>query len=773
MNGHASGAISARPNRKFGLAGLMVATCLTTPAFAFAQQATPPSSDPNHATMLEDIVVTARRREERLQEVPIAVTALSEQVLEEKGVRDANDLAQVAPGLSIQNTTANRNNVTYSIRGQGQAFGQNSPGVVPYFAEVPSFGDAIFDLQGIQVLKGPQGTLFGRNTTGGAILFTPRAPTEDFNGYLLGRVGNYNRHDLEFGVGGPLVGDKLMFRVAGQVLRRDGYTDNVATGDKMDDEHREAWRASLTFRPFEGFENTLLYQDVNVDEAGSGLLLSVITPTFSNTPIYAQLQTALAAQNARGPRSIATNYEPDFIKLDSQGWINTTNWMINNHLSLKNIYSERRATAGQSYDLDGSPVTVLHVTNPIGRKTKTTSEEIQAQFNFWKINGVVGYFTEDTNTPLIYGFDTRQWVRIPGLLPNGGVIQAVNIAQSSSGSHAFYGQADWSATDQLTLTAGIRKTKDERSSGPSETFVLFSPLQPYPTGLDAAAGKKMDASFNATTWNLAANYQVSRDLNLYATVRRGFKSGGFNGTAINPADQFFRPEQVTDYEAGAKGSASLGDWRVRYSVDVFYDDYKDIQRFVNLATVPASTVTRNAAAGSIKGVDLDVTVAPTSWLSASLQYTYLDAGYDSYNDALLGDLSNSRFPNTPKHQLNFTPRVEFPMPEGMGDLSAMASLYHQSGIATDPANVPNGNALVALSSMGTNVEGYTRIDLRADWRNIKGTGVSVAAYVRNATDKDYITGTNNQLTSEFGVATYLYGQPRFFGIELRYDFGVK
>ncbi|CAN5258892.1 TonB-dependent receptor [soil metagenome] len=773
MNGHASGANSARPIRKLGLAGLIAATCLTTPAFAYARQATPPSSDPNQPTLLEDIVVTARRREERLQEVPIAVTALSEEVLEEKGVRDANDLGQVAPGLSIQNTTANRNNITYSIRGQGQAFGQNSPGVVPYFAEVPSFGDAIFDLQGIQVLKGPQGTLFGRNTTGGAILFTPRAPSEDFNGYVLGRVGNYNRHDLEFGVGGPIVGDKLMFRVAGQVLRRDGYTDNVTTGDKMDDEHREAWRASVTVRPFEGFENTLLYQDVNVDEAGSGLSLAVITPTYSNTPIYAQLQSALVAQNARGPRSIATNYEPDFIKLDSQGWINTTNWLINEHLTLKNIYSQRRFTAGQSYDLDGSPVTVLHVTNPIGRKTKATSEEVQAQFNFWKIDGVAGYFTEDSKTPLIYGFDTFQFVRIPGLLPDGGVIQAVNIARSSSNSHAFYGQVDLAATDKLTLTAGVRKTTDERSSGPSETFVLFSPLQPYPTALDAGAGARLFASFDATTWNLAANYKVSHDLNVYATVRKGFKSGGFNGTAINPADQFFKPEEVTDYEAGVKGAASLGDWQVRYAVDAFYDDYTNIQRFVNLATVPASTVTRNAATGSIKGVDLDVTVAPTSWLSASLQYTYLDAGYKSYQDPLLGDLSDSRFPNTPKHQLSFTPRVEFPLPEGMGDLSALASIYHQSGIATDPANVPNGNALVARSSMGTNVEGYTRIDLRADWRNIKGSGVSAAVFVRNATDKDYITGTNNQLTSEFGVATYLYGQPRFFGIELRYDFGTR
>ncbi|WGM47322.1 Vitamin B12 transporter BtuB [Brevundimonas sp. NIBR10] len=772
MNDHAFGAGFARPLRKLGLAGLLFATCLTAPTLVSAQQTASPSSDPNAASAVDDVVVTARRRQERLQEVPIAVTALSEEILEEKGVRDANDLGQVAPGLSVQNTTANRNNITYSIRGQGQAFGQNSPGVVPYFAEVPSFGDAIFDLQGIQVLKGPQGTLFGRNTTGGAILFAPKAPSEDFNGYLLGRVGNYSRRDVEFGVGGPILGERLLFRVAGQMLRRDGYTDNVTTGDQMDNEHRQAWRASITARPFDGFENTLLYQDVEVDEAGSGLLLSVITPTFSNEPIYTQLQTALTAQRARGPRSIATNYEPDFIKLDSQGWINTTSWRLNDHLTLKNIYSQRRFTAGQSYDLDGSPITVLHVTNPVGKKTKTTSEEFQAQFNFGNIDGVIGYFTEDSNTPIVYGFDTRQFVRIPGLLPNGGVIQAVNIAQGSSGSRAFYGQVDWSVTDQLTLTGGIRKTTDERSSGPSETFVLFSPLQPYPTGLTAAAGARLFASFDATTWNVAANYQFSQDLNVYATVRKGFKSGGFNGTAINPADQFFQPEEVTDYEFGIKGLAVLGDWQVRYAADVFYDDYTNIQRFVNLATVPASTVTRNAAAGSIAGIDLDLTIAPTDWFSASVQYTYLDAKYDSYNDALLGDLSSSRFPNTPEHQLNFTPRVEIPLPEGMGDLSALASVYYQSGIATDPANVPNGNALVALSSMGTNVDAYTRIDLRADWRNINGTGVSAAAYVRNATDEEYITGTNNQLTSQFGVATYLYGQPRFFGVELRFDFGT-
>ena len=757
--------------RKAGLAGLMFATCLTAPSFAVAQEAEPATEDPSQASRLDDVVVTARRREENLQNVPLAVTALSEEVLQEKGVREANDLGQVAPGLSVQNTTANRNNITYSIRGQGQTFGQNSPGVVPYFAEVPSFGDAIFDLQGIQVLKGPQGTLFGRNTTGGAILFAPKAPSDSFNGYLIARAGNYQRRDLEFGVGGPILGDRLTFRVAGQFLNRDGYTENTVNGDYLDDENRQAWRISLTARPFDGFENTFLYQDVSVDEGGSGLQLRVAVPTFSNANIFAQLQAAVAQQIAWGPRRLAANYQPDYIRLESQGWINTTTWRINDYLTLKNIYSERDFAQGQSYDLDGSPLTVLHVTNPTGPDNTSTTEEFQAQFSFGRINGVVGYFTEDNNSPLRIAFDTQQFVRIPGLLPNGGVIGAVNFNQSTSGSEAFYGQFDIALTDQLILTAGVRDTTDERTSGPGQTFLLFSPSTPYPTGLTAAAGPRLAVEFQATTWNVAARYEFSPDLSVYATVRRGFKSGGFNANAINPADAQFRPEQVTDYEIGLKGQQFVGDTQVRYAVNVFYDDYTDIQRFVNLATVPASTVTRNAAAGTISGIDLDLIVAPTPWLSATLQYTYLDAQYDSYTDALLGDLSSSRFPNTPEHQLTFTPRVEFALANGMGDLSISAPIYYQSGIATDPANVPNGNALVALSSLGTNVDGYTKVDLRADWRNVNDSNVSVAAYVRNLTDEEYITGTNNQLTSQFGTASYLYGQPRFFGVELRYDFG--
>ena len=205
----------------------------------------------------EEIVVTARRREENLQTVPISVAVLNATQLDQQSVLTASDLSRVTPGLSIQSTAANRADTTFSIRGQGETFGEAAPGVVPYFADVPNFGSAstsggappIFDLQSVQVLKGPQGTLFGKNTTGGAILFVPQMPSDEYTGYVDTRFGNYGTADVEGAFGGPIWGDKLMFRVSGQSLNRAGYTTYVLDGAKLDNENRQSGRAILTFKP--------------------------------------------------------------------------------------------------------------------------------------------------------------------------------------------------------------------------------------------------------------------------------------------------------------------------------------------------------------------------------------------------------------------------------------------------------------------------------------------------------------------------------------------
>lgn len=763
-----------RVMRKAGLAGLFAATSLTAPNLAFAQDAAAPQ-----ASVLEEVVVTARRREELLQDVPISVVAVSQEQLNQKNVKTANDLVVVAPGLSIQNTTGNRNTTTYSIRGQGQTFGQVAPGVVPYFAEVPNFSSQIFDLQSVQVLKGPQGTLFGKNTTGGAILFVPVMPTDHFQGYAVGRIGDHDRRDFEFGVGGPIFGDKAMFRIAGQYLSREGYTRDLTSGEDYDDEDRYGYRAILTLRPLDGLENVTIYEKDKVDEGGSGQVVSYIAPNFNNAPVLSQLQAYLAAQQARGIRDIATTPGwPAYIRLSNSGWINATTWDVNDYITLKNIYSERRTKGGQSYDIDSTPLPLLQVTNPDDVSTKTITEEFQVQGRLGPVSGVVGYYYEDSDTPLHVGFDTNQFFSaavlgalappLATLFPDGAVLRAISYGSSSGRSQAFFGQLDWNVTDSLTLTGGVRRTEDERGSF-SQTFTLL-PGQPVPGGPTIPVIQQ-EVSFEATTWNVAASYEVNRNLNVYATVRRGYKAGGLNSSAINPADRLFDPEFLTDYEVGVKGRYAFGDWRTRFAVDVFYDDYTDIQRFINLPTTPASTITRNAAAGNITGLDVDVTVAPSDWFDVSLVYTFMDAEYDTYMDPVQGDLSESRFPNTPKHQLTLTPVVHFPAPDGLGRFSAMANIYYQSSMALDPANVPNGNPAVTASALGANIDGYTRVDLRLDWREAMGSPVSVAAYLRNAFDEEYVVGSNNQLSTLFGFGSLTYGQPRMFGIELRYEFG--
>jgi iron complex outermembrane receptor protein len=505
-----------------------------------------------------------------------------------------------------------------------------------------------------------------------------------------------------------------------------------------------------------------------INERGSGAVLSAVASSDVNAPLFPQLQANLALQQQLGIRTVLGNYLPHYAVRKSQGWINTTNWVLNENLTLKNIYSQRDSTGGQSYDLDASNLTLLHVSNPpAADRSRTRTEEAQAQFALGPISGVVGYYYEKAKRPRALGFEIEQTALGSPLLFFGPVSTIQVIGQGEDTTNAFFGQADWKITDQLTLTGGARRTKAKVSSGPQETRLV---LASGPMALGPPTPVAI-STFKSTTWNVAANYKITPDLNVYGTVRKGYKPGGFNGTAQLASDRPYQPESVTDYEVGVKGQQAFGDIQTRFAVDVFYDDYSNVQRFVNLPTVPAQTIVRNAAAGKIKGVDLDLTMVASEMFQVGLNYTYLKASYDRYVDPGLGDLSDSRFPNTPKHQLTVTPKVFVPVPDRFGSLSALASIYYQSALATDPANVPNGNPRTNLSALGANVKGFARVDLRADLRNINDSHVSVAAYVQNAFDKKYVVGTNNQLNAATGTVAYLYSAPRLFGFELRYDFG--
>lgn len=728
-------------NRKTALRTAWLITAATSPYAAHAQE-----ND-------NDIVVTARRQEERLQDVPISIVAVSSRQLDERNVRSVADLPSVAPGLSGQ-VSSTGTTVNFSIRGQGIAQGQNSPGVAPYFADVPEFSTQFYDLESVQVLKGPQGTLFGRNTTGGAILFTPRRPSEVAEGFVLGRFGEDNRHDIEFGVGGPIVEDKILVRFAGTMLRRDGYARNLTYKTRVNGEHKDSFRGSIVIRPFKGLENTTIYEYTDIDEDGAAQVLAGIEPTSALAPV---LLPYLNAQNARGPFVIATS-RPLSVKMRNKGVINTTSLELGDHFSLKNIFSDRKFRASRSFDLDGTPLELLDVTNVDKGYSTARTEEVQARVDFTRIHGVVGYYNEKMTEPFGLAASTKQYIAA-----FGGSVGADIINGQTVKSAAVFGEATFEATDSLSLTAGIRRTKDKRSFQ-SQTNLL---VPGFPPGaLASVAG-----SFKATTWNFSGLYKFTSDISVYAAVRRGYKAGGFNANTSDPALIAYQPETVTDYEIGLKSSFDVGSWKARANVDLFYDDYKNIQRQVLLPTVPAATYTTNAAKGDIKGVDLDLGISPSHFFDLSLRYTYLKTKYGSYIDFIptptglvSADLSSSAFPNSPKHQLSLTPRFNVPLGDDLGEVSALASLYYQSSTAIDPANRVNG-----VLQRGSTIPGYTTVDLRADWRHIAGSQFSAALYARNVLDKRYVTGTANQLKG-FGMLLYSYGQPRLIGAEARFEF---
>jgi iron complex outermembrane recepter protein len=761
--------MSERARRRTEIAGLFAAFCLTMPAWAFAQLAYSPSATTQSPSAggLDEVIVTARRVSENVQDVPISIVDLNSTQLNYQSVTTANDLGRVAPGLSIMNTAANTGAVTYSIRGQGSTFG-SGPGVIPYFDEVANFSQAIFDVANVQVLKGPQGTLFGRNTTGGAVLFTPNMPTDTFNGYADVRAGNFGRADVEFGVGGPIIGDTLTFRLSGQSLNRAGYTTDVVTGVKLDNENEQNVRGILKFKLNDSFDNTALVQWTQQSENGNSAPLTTISP---QSPLAPLLAPQLAMQQALGIRDVLGEFPYATAFAATYGGIDTANLKINNLLSLKNIASYLHSTTERAWDLDATNLPLLGVLNPTATNEQYT-EEFQVRLNDGPLTGVVGYYFEHQSSPFEIGFVEVSSFLFAGV-PIPGVNAAVNAEGLTSKSRAPYAQFDYKVLPQLTLTAGVRYTSDDVTATPTGSALISFPPLPALSALPFAFTPGAEHDFHATTWNVAADYAVDPNLNIYGHVSKGYKQGGFNGTAP-PALQSYNPEFVIDYELGTKGHSEFANgWKIRYDADAFYDHYTNIQRDENvtLPTGGVATIIQNAAAGYITGAEFQFAIELNKYFQVSTAYTYLYAKYTSFNGGPgVGDVSASKFPNTPTSQFTLTPIVTLPIPEHFGTLTAQGTVYAQSHFATDAFNVPNGNPTVDLDVPGANAPGYTRVDLRIQWNHIMSSQVSAGLYALNVLDRRYITGTDNQLNS-FGIRSAVFAPPPLYGIEVRYEFG--
>ncbi len=747
---------------------------------------------PSAGTDLEEIIVTARRKEERLQTVPVAVTAFTPKDLEEKAIQSASDLAHVVP--SLLSSQQSRDEQIFYLRGQGPNGGQGgSPGVVTYFADVPFYGAGpgiYFDLDNLQVLRGPQGTLFGRNTTGGAVLFDPKRPTNNYEGYAQITLGSYNWHEFEGALNIPIVNDKLLLRVATDIDERDGFTHDVTTGQDLDNRSYWSFRVGLTWRPSDDFENYLVYDSLYSHTNGTGIILQDVN-TAPNSPLTDNFgpgagSAALALQKQLGDRAVATTPgEPGGLdKTYSYGLTDIATYNLSDDVSIKNIFGYRQLRNLLRYDIDGSVLRSLDFITPGGWNLSNEQFSDELQFQGKSQDGnltwIGGAFWEFLHPA---GFTQAEIGSSTNVAPPGSTDNVpLNVIANADGQNALGPEGITERTEALFLqgtynlggiadmldglkfTAGARYTWDYTSNSNFQTVVLPS----FGVTIPCDPCINQSHTFQAPTWTVGLDYQIDPTTLIYAKGSRGFKSGGFNGAGSPPFPIKYESEYVTDVEVGIKADWNIDGVKLRTNLDAFHDDYRNAQRavgvLVQLTAPPARPVnTTLIANGSaeIQGVEFEGTLVPMDGLELTADWTYTDAKYLTFIVPTLGDLSDLPYPFVPKNKFSVSGRYRLPfVPETIGKASLIANYTHTGRIQyTTSGFEPYGNE-----------PGYGLLDLSLQVDNVAGQPFDVTFFMTNVTDNLVKLG-NYGIFNASGYVSAVFNEPRMWGFRLRYTFG--
>jgi iron complex outermembrane recepter protein len=737
----------------------------------------------------QDIVVTARRRAENQQSVPIAITAFSQETLTRRSIANALDLNKAVPGLAVQADNGSATIPNFSIRGRGQSYGAASGSVETYFADVPlsppfqrpTLPAQFFDLQSVQVLKGPMGTLFGRNSTGGAVLFVPQAPELDStSGYVRAQVGTYENVQAEAAVNIPIATDTAALRLAGFAWHRKGYmrtvggrTDyfgQVLPSQRFANQDVAELRASLLLQPSDSISNTTILT-YHTDKNRQSPKASHLRPFFGFPDSVLSL-----------PKRVA-DLSVDLSREASSTWaaINTTTIDLSDSLTLKNIFGHIRAKAYTTYpqDTDGTPaIAIDNVRPPRRSRNYQTTEELQLQGRMMdgRFTWILGGLLDLTRNP--GGSDINTFSTAAGTLPFPGVTQT--WLDSSLTSKSLFASGTVTIVDGLNVTAGARHTWDRVKD---RSITVFTPATAVPNFLQEppanAPVSVFNQKFRGWTYNVGLDYRVSEDTMLYGGFRRGYKRGGFNTNPPTPAQALFGPEINRNLYLGVKTDFELGDTRGRFNIEGFYDRYKGAQR-VFLAFTPTGlgSVTENVPLVRYQGFDADLTLDLGRWFTFTGNYTFVDADNLKWPDitvpGMTGDLRVNPVSAVSRHKFSVTGRFHTDLSDGSEIAFAPTVSYQSRFFATDSSvRLPNSVALIvgqvnSLAAGANVIPGYTLVDLRAEWNKVGGSNLSLAVNATNLTNKYYSIG--NTGIYFFGAQGTAYGAPRMFTAEARLAF---
>lgn len=739
------------------------------------------------ARMLEEVVVTARRREETAQSVPISVTAFDAGALETFKIDNLDDLQRFDPSFTVSSTSARPNAPVYSLRGvrPTEAIYGQDPTVAIYMADVvlsPAKGSnlGMFDLESVQILKGPQGTLFGRNTTGGAILLTPQRPGDVFGGNLMFGMGNFGHKEAQLAVDLPVT-DNFSLRFAGRMTDSEGYQTNVAPGpfyrDKRGGGDTQSGRLSGLWQINDVVENHTILTWDQLDLNGRSATLQAVRPG-STLALYnggaplglPSIFDSLERAQNRSVYDIESDMR-ETSEVEVKGLINTTTFDINDNLSVKSIFGYRDVEAYEVVDLDATAISGV-LTSSQTSSLEHASYELQLLGSALEdkldwVTGVYWYREE--------GIEDSPGNVLLGVAPSNPFMQ---YAEMKNDSYSLFAQGTYQFTDQWSLTGGIRWTYDKkemtlRNRTPAACG-LFDPAG-SPLPLDRCE-ISLSESFDQPTGTLSVEYKPSNELMLYAASRYGYRAGGFNARATQlVAYEPFEPETVLDVELGAKMDWYVGDWSMRTNVALYHQWYDDIQRTINTINqfgVPAGTV-QNAAQAEVLGVEIEQVISPTEHLTLRLQYAYTDPEYKSWSEAIdadtTRDLSDTPFYFTPEHAFTGTLSYEYPLDDA-GLLRFSTSASYQGDVWTA--------SLQTIASIRAHPEevrhalrqdAYWLVDASIDWERVMGSNVDISLWGKNLTNEEYTSG-GVMLYHTLGLSTKVYMEPRTFGLQARYRF---
>ncbi len=625
--------------RRKGLSCLTAASgviaCLGLAPMLHAAPATDGKQARGASALLDEVVVTARKREEEVQDVPLSVAAFGEEQMDALKLRDLTDLSVGTPNVSLDDGGSAKGYANFSIRG----LGINSS-ILSIDPTVGIFVDGVymgvpagmlfdvFDLERIEVLRGPQGTLFGRNVTGGAILMTTKKPSKKFEATVraavdMGDQGGLNKY-LMGTVSGPLT-ETFAAKLTAYLNKDDGWFENKFTGDDFGETDQKMFRTIGVWTPTDSTEVILRWEHDKNDSDGP--------PAQTHT-------------NGSGLPGLFANFKRDShdLSIDEEGYYNTetdfVTFEINQGIgfgdgTITNIFGWRSYEAESLGDIDSQPVWLFH--SQSWTETEQLSNELRYSGRFWdKMSLTTGiyYFTNDV--------DYAERRNLLGLaLPNGKPAGVPAALFSGGGLYnvdtwAAFASIDYDLTDALTLNAGLRYSYEEKEAkiaSLSRNRVQY-PITSICNLVDSSEGPKCPIDFDdSDSWDdfsprLGLTYELSPNARVYGVWSQGFRSGGYNlrNTSFNPADVPgpFDQEKVTSYEIGFKSEIGRG----RFNAAIFYNNIQDMQRELNFAgPIGVVQLIRNTADADIMGIELDGAYGITEHLVVNFSAGWLDAEY--------------------------------------------------------------------------------------------------------------------------------------------------